>query len=93
MANWADDAAIAYPPNLAVGGETRGKEAIREWYRKDWEQFPQESFKVENVCVENIFAQGAQTLSPWNGLCLVKIEIMKNSLIVVFLLFISSKER
>ena len=58
LANWAEDATIVYPPNLAVGGETRGKEAIREWYRKDWEQFPRESFNVENVCVENIFALG-----------------------------------
>jgi ketosteroid isomerase-like protein len=59
MANWADDAVIIYPNNLAVRGETKGKEAIKEWYRKDWEQFPEESFKVENVCVENILALGS----------------------------------
>jgi ketosteroid isomerase-like protein len=57
--NFADNAAIIYPHNLAAGGEIRGKEAIREWYRKDWEQFPEETFKVETVCVEDMFAVGA----------------------------------
>jgi ketosteroid isomerase-like protein len=58
MEKWAEDAAIIYPDNLAVGGETKGKEAIREWYQKDWEQFPKESFEVKNVCIENMFALG-----------------------------------
>lgn len=58
MSNWRDDASIIYPSNLTDGGETKGKEAIREWYRKDWAQFPEESFKVENVCIKNMFALG-----------------------------------
>jgi ketosteroid isomerase-like protein len=58
LTSWADDASILYPTNLSFGGEKKGKAAIKEWYRKDWEQFPEESFKVENVCVDNILAMG-----------------------------------
>lgn len=42
----------------------RGKEAIREWYRKDWEQFPEEKLEVENVSVKNLFAlSGTNTVT------------------------------
>jgi ketosteroid isomerase-like protein len=58
MEKWDENASIIYPNNLTVGGETKGTEAIKEWYRKDWEQFPEESFTVKNVCVENMFALG-----------------------------------
>jgi ketosteroid isomerase-like protein len=58
MEKWAEDAAIIYSNNLSFGGEKKGKAAIKEWYRKDWEQFPKERFDVKNVCVENMLALG-----------------------------------
>jgi ketosteroid isomerase-like protein len=56
ISNFAEKAALIYPNKLSVGGEIKGRGAIREWYRRDWEQFPEETFEVKNVCVENIFA-------------------------------------
>ena len=63
MASWSDNATLIYPNNLSVGGEIKGKEAIKEWYRKDWEQFPVMSYDVKNVCIQNIFALGGTNVA------------------------------
>ena len=58
LSEWAEDATFVYPGNLSVSGETKGKQAIREWFRKFMEQFPVSNFSVKNICVQNIFAFG-----------------------------------
>ncbi|OGO03122.1 MAG: hypothetical protein A2Y91_03815 [Chloroflexi bacterium RBG_13_54_8] len=56
LANWANNATFVYPTNLRVGGVIKGKQAIKEWFRKFMEQFPVSNFAVKNICVQNIFA-------------------------------------
>ena len=53
--SWAEDATWIYPGNLSVSGETKGKKAIDEWFRKFMEQFPQIRFTIKHICVQNIF--------------------------------------
>ena len=58
LADWAENATFIYPGSLSVSGETKGKQAIKEWFRKFVEHFPVSSFTVKNICVQNIFALG-----------------------------------
>lgn len=55
VADWRDDATFIYPGNISVGGEIKGKKAIKEWFTKWLEQFPQVQFTLKHICVQNIF--------------------------------------
>lgn len=55
VAAWIDDAAFIYPGDLSVSGRVEGKQAIKEWFQRFLEQFPEFHFTLKSVCVENIF--------------------------------------
>ena len=55
VADWRDDATFIYPGNMSVSGEIKGKKAIKEWFTKFMEQFPQVQFTLRHICVQNIF--------------------------------------
>lgn len=55
LANWHDESTFIYPGNIAVSGEFKGKEAIKEFFQKLFEQFPTFNITPKNVCVKNIF--------------------------------------
>ena len=54
LATWRDDATFIYPEGTSAGGEFKGKEAIKEWFRKLLDQFPTFKNTPKNVCVKNI---------------------------------------
>ena len=55
IADWREDATFIYPGNMSVSGEIKGKKAIKEWFTKFMEQFPQVQFTLKHICVQNIF--------------------------------------
>ena len=59
MASWADDSIYIFPGNMSISGETKGKEAVRELFKKYLDKFPLINFTVKNVFIQNIFAFGA----------------------------------
>ena len=62
MNTWAEDATYIFPGNLSISGETKGKEAIREVFRKFLERFPLINFNVKNIFIQNIFALGSTNI-------------------------------
>lgn len=54
VASLGEVATYVYPGNLSVSGEFEGKEAIREWFQKFMEQFPQAFFDVKNICAQKM---------------------------------------
>lgn len=59
LATWAEDGTYFFPGNLSISGETKGKEAIRELFRKFLDTFPLINFTVKNIYIQNIFALGS----------------------------------
>lgn len=59
MALWADDATYIFPGTLSISGETKGKKAISDVFRKYLDLFPFINFTIKKVFVENIFALGS----------------------------------
>jgi ketosteroid isomerase-like protein len=55
LSAWKDDCVFIYPGDISVSGETKGKTAIEDWFRRFMDQFPKITFTVKHVCVENVF--------------------------------------
>ena len=53
--NPADDAKFVYPGDISASGTFVGKEAIRDWFERFFEQFPVIHFSVQQVTVANLF--------------------------------------
>ncbi len=55
LQNWSKDAILIYPGDIpGVSGTYEGIEAIREWYERDFEQFPTLQLSLESVAISNI---------------------------------------
>jgi ketosteroid isomerase-like protein len=55
VAAWKENATVIYPGDLSVSGRVEGKGAIKAWFQRFLEQFPEFHFTLKSVCVENIF--------------------------------------
>jgi len=55
LANWADEATFIFPGYVSVGGEFKGKPAIRDWFGRMIKQCPKINFMARHVCIQNIF--------------------------------------
>ena len=55
LADWSDEATFIYPGDVSVSGEYKGKQAIKEWFRKMIKQCPEIHFTTQHVCLQNIF--------------------------------------
>jgi len=56
LAGWADDATLTFPGAPPWGGTHRGKAAIRHWFERFYEQFPDADFQANNIFVSNPLA-------------------------------------
>jgi ketosteroid isomerase-like protein len=55
LQNWSRDAILIYPGDIpGVSGTYKGIEAIRQWYERDFDQFPTLQLSLESVAVSNI---------------------------------------
>ena len=55
LENWAEGATFVYPGDVAASGTYSGKEAIRVWFQRFFEQFPTIRFTVKHVAVADLF--------------------------------------
>jgi ketosteroid isomerase-like protein len=55
MAGWRDDAKFIYPGDIPASGTFAGKSAVKGWFRRFFEQFPEIHFDVQDICVRDIF--------------------------------------
>lgn len=55
LKDYSVDATFVYPGDLSASGTHAGKEAIRLWFKRFLEQFPQIQFNVKHVTIENLF--------------------------------------
>ena len=62
MKAWGDDCIWIYPGNVSAGGRFVGKEAVRKWFEKFQDQFPQRKFTLNHLGVGNIFALGGNNV-------------------------------
>ncbi|MCP4577513.1 MAG: nuclear transport factor 2 family protein [Deltaproteobacteria bacterium] len=58
LENYGDDAVMIYPGDVSASGETKGNEAVREWFTRMSESGLRNNFTLKNICVEDIFAFG-----------------------------------
>ena len=58
LKNVAEDAVLEYPGNLSISGETKGKQAIREWLVKIFDLFSEHRLFVKDIYMKDIFAFG-----------------------------------
>lgn len=65
LKDWRDDAVFIYPGDTIASGECRGKQAVREWWMRFYDQFPKSCFAVNGIYVNNFMA-----LAPSNELAL-----------------------
>lgn len=56
LAGWADDATLTFPGEPPWGGTHRGKAAIRQWFERFYERFPDADFQAKNIIVSNPLA-------------------------------------
>jgi len=56
--HWRDDAVMIYPGNMPVSGRTEGKEALRKFFAKFMEQFPELKFTIKDTYIKDMFAVG-----------------------------------
>lgn len=50
LKDWAKDAVLVFPGDIPnMSGEFTGKEAIRAWYQRDFEQFPTTRRRLRSV--------------------------------------------
>ena len=56
LKDWAKDAVLVFPGDIPnMSGVFTGKEAIRAWYQRDFEQFPTTRRRLRSVAFSNIF--------------------------------------
>lgn len=56
LKNWAEDAEMVYPGDIpGISGTHKGKPAIREFYQRDFEQFPALNLTLIHVGIKNLF--------------------------------------
>ena len=58
IASFADDAVIIYPGKMSVSGMRKGKAAIKEFFDKYFDQFPEEHCVAKETYIKNILALG-----------------------------------
>ena len=58
IASFADDAVIIYPGKMSVSGVRKGKAAIKEFFDKYFDQFPEEHCVAKETYIKNILALG-----------------------------------
>jgi len=58
IASFADDAVITYPGRMSVSGVRKGKAAIKEFFDKYFDQFPEEHCVAKETYIKNILALG-----------------------------------
>ena len=58
LKHWRDDAVMIYPGNTLVSGRTEGKAALREFFCRFMEQFPEMDFRIDDTYIRNMFALG-----------------------------------
>jgi len=56
LAAWADDATMTFPGDPPWGGTHHGKAAIRRWFERFYERFPNADFVAKNIFVSNPLA-------------------------------------
>ena len=56
LKDWAEEAVLVFPGDIpGMSGVFTGKEAIRAWYQRDFEQFPTTRRRLKSVAVSNLF--------------------------------------
>ena len=55
MSLWHEDGSYIYPGNVSVSGAHQGKNAVRSWFERFFQQFPEIQFTLNNICVDRIF--------------------------------------
>lgn len=55
LANFADDVTFVFLSDVKASGVNAGKEAVRRWFERFFEQFPILRFTVRQVAVANLF--------------------------------------
>jgi len=56
LRDWREDATLVYPGDIpAVSGIHTGKAAIREFYERDFDQFPTLKITLRDVAISNLF--------------------------------------
>ena len=58
IASYTDDAVITYPGKMSVSGMRKGKAAIKEFFDKYFDQFPEEHCVAKETYIKNILALG-----------------------------------
>ncbi len=54
LKGWADDATFVYPGNVALSGTHRGKEVVRAFFERYFEQFPTVHFTAKHIAISNV---------------------------------------
>ncbi len=55
MSLWHEDGSYTYPGNVSASGTHQGKDAVRSWFERFFQQFPEIQFTLNNICVDRIF--------------------------------------
>jgi uncharacterized protein (TIGR02246 family) len=55
MDGWAEDATFVYPGDISPSGTWKGKDDIRGWFQRFFEQYPSIHFSINHVAVEKLF--------------------------------------
>lgn len=55
LRNFSANAVFVYPGDISPSGTYTGKETIRAWFQRHFEQFPTIRFTVKHVAVTNLF--------------------------------------
>lgn len=58
LAAWGEDPVFEFPAGSVLGGRHEGPDAVRAWFERWWDRFPQTTFTLRSVSVENILALG-----------------------------------
>lgn len=58
LKHWRDDAVMIYPGSTLVSGRTEGKAAMKEFFQKFMQQFPEMQFSIKDSYIQNMFALG-----------------------------------
>ena len=68
MANWHNEGVFIYPGDIPESGTFQGQEAVENWFRRFFDQFPKIQFDIQDICVRNTFAlTGTNVISVhWN---------------------------
>ena len=55
LKNYSDNITLVYPGDVSASGTYRGKDEVRTFLQRWFEQFPTVRFTVKNVAVSNLF--------------------------------------